>query len=115
MNTKGALWKALCTVLVLYVISVSSIADYLAHQCGRYWFEYTFQLTLTSWVWIIFSAIGIIMFIVCLIRHVGIAAQWWFWLAFAVIVLIANSLYAQTAPVSLTAANGSDLQCAVKR
>jgi hypothetical protein len=41
--------------------------------------------------------------------------QWWFWLAFAIAILIGNSLYAQTAPLEAHTATGGDLRCAIRR
>jgi hypothetical protein len=112
VNTKGAFWKALAAVLIVYVIGVSSVADILAHQCGRYWFEYTFQLSIaSSWM---FGVLGVVIFLICLLRHVGTAVQWWFFLAVAVIVLVANGAYAATVPASLSNEQG-DVQCAVRR
>jgi hypothetical protein len=109
MNTKGALWKALAAILITYVIAVSSVADYLAHQCGRFWFDNTFQLSLASIG--IFIALGLVVFAICLFRHVGKAVHWWFWIAFSVIVLVANGLYAQAAPLSQSNAAGLEIQC----
>lgn len=113
MNTKGALGKALAAILISYVIAVSSVADYLAHQCGRFWFEDTFQLSLAS-MWV-FIALGLVVFAICLFRHVGKAVHWWFWIAFSVIVLVANGAYAATAPLSQSNAAGLEIQCAVRR
>lgn len=113
MNTKGALWKALAAVLIAYVVAVSTVADYLAHQCGRFWFDNTFQLSLAS-MWI-FIALALVVFVICLFRHVGKAVHWWFWIAFSVIVLVANGAYAQTAPLSQSNAVGLEIQCAVRR
>jgi hypothetical protein len=113
VNTKGALWKALAAILITYVIAVSSVADYLAHQCGRFWFDNTFQLSIgSSWI---FIALGLVVFVICLFRHVGKAVHWWFWIAFSVLVLIANSAYAATAPLGQTNAAGVEIQCAVRR
>lgn len=113
MNSKGAFAKALAAMLIVYVIAISSVADYLAHQCGRFWFDYTFQLSIPS-LWM-FGVLGVLVFLICLLRHVGTAVQWWFWIAFSVIVLIANGAYAATAPVAQTSAAGGDVQCAVRR
>lgn len=113
MNTNGALGKALAAVLIAYVIAVSSVADYLAHQCGRYWFQGTFQLSLAS-MWI-FIALGLVVFVICLFRRVGQTVHWYFWIAFSVVVLIANGAYANTAPVAPTNAAGLEIQCAIRR
>ena len=113
MNAKGAFGKALAAVLIFYVIGISSLADFLAHQCGRYWFEYTFLESQRS-LWI-FGALGVVVFLICLVWHVGRAVQWWFWLAFAVLVLVANSAYAATAPPGQTTAGGAEIRCVVRR
>jgi hypothetical protein len=107
------LWKALAAILIAYVIAVSSVADYMAHQCGRFWFDNTFQLSLAA-LWV-FIALGLVVFVICLFCHVGKAVHWWFWIAFSVLVLIVNSVYANTAPVSQTNAAGLEIQCAVRR
>ena len=112
MNTKGAFWKALAAILIVYVIAVSSVADYLAHLCGRFWFDNTFQLSLAS-IWI-FIVLGLVVFVICLFRHVGRGVHWWFWIAFSVIVLVANGAYAQTAPLSQSNAAGLEIQCAIR-
>jgi hypothetical protein len=113
MNTKGALGKALAAILITYVIAVSSVADYLAQQCGRFWFEYTFQLSLAS-MWI-FIVLGLVVFIICLFRHVGNDVAWWAGIALSVVVLVANGAYAQTAPLSQSNAVGQEIQCAVRK
>ena len=43
------------------------------------------------------------------------AVQWWGWIAFAVVVLVGNSLYAQTAPLEVHTDTGGNLQCAVRK
>jgi hypothetical protein len=115
VNSKGALGKALAAVLITYVIAISSLADYLAHQCGRFWFDYTFQVSVTSKGAWVFVALGVLVFVICLFRHVGQAVHWWFWIALAVLVLVANGAYAQTAPVGQFNAAGGEVQCVVRR
>jgi hypothetical protein len=110
-----AFWKAAAAVLIAYVIAVSSVADFLAHECGNFWFGYTFQLSDSIASLAFFGIFGVVVFLICMIRPVGAAVHWWFWIAFAVAVLIANSLYAQTAPLDVHTATGGNLQCALRR
>lgn len=112
MNNKGAFGKALASILIVYTIAISSVADYLAHQCGSFWFDYTFELSIPS-LWM-FGVLGAIVFVIALSRHFGTAVQWWFWIAFSVIVLVANGAYAATAPVNQTNAAGANIQCKVR-
>jgi hypothetical protein len=113
VETKGAFWKACAAVLIFYTIGISSLADFLAHQCGSYWFNYTFLESQRS-LWI-FAALGVVVFLICLVWHVGKAVQWWFWLAFAVMVLVGNSVYAASAPPSQTGIGGAEIRCVVRR
>jgi hypothetical protein len=110
----AAIWKALAAFLIAYVLAVSSVADFLAHQCGRYWFDYTFQLSLDRAPLAIFVILGVIVFLFNMIRPLGNAVHWWFWLAFAVVVLVGNSAFAQTAPPGQTDAAGRTVQCALR-
>jgi hypothetical protein len=110
----SAFWKAVAADIIAYVISVSSVADFLAHQCGDYWFSYTFQLSASPVTLAFFGIFGVAVLLICMIRPVGAAVHWWFWIAFAVAVLIANSLYAQAAPVDVHTATGGNLECAVR-
>ena len=111
----SAFVKAVAAVIIAYLIAVSSVADFLAHECGNFWFNYTFVLS-TGFVTLAFFGIfGVVVFLICMIRPVGATAHWVFWIAFAVVVLIANSLYAQTAPLEVHTATGGNLQCAIRR
>ncbi|HEV8022807.1 MAG TPA: hypothetical protein VGP41_16145 [Candidatus Lustribacter sp.] len=111
----GAFWRGAAAAVIAYVIAVSAVADFLAHQCGRYWFDYTFQLSVGAVTLAFFGILGALVFLLCMIRPIGGAVQWWFWLAFAIAILIGNSLYAQTAPLEAHTATGGDLRCAIRR
>lgn len=111
----GAFWRAVAAAVIAYVIAVSAVADFLAHECGRFWFDYTFQLSITAVVLAIFGLVGVAVFLMCMIRPIGTAVFWWFWLAVAVAMLIGNSMYAQTAPIDVHTATGGDLRCAIRQ
>ena len=111
----SAFWKAIAAVIIAYTIAVSSVADFLAHQCGNFWFDYTFQLSESSITLAFFGIFGVAVFLICMIRPVGAAVHWWFWIAFAVAVLIGNSLYAQSAPLDVHTDTGGTVQCAIRR
>ena len=112
MNAKGALGKALAAVLITYLMAVSTVANLVAHECGRFWFAYSFERSVAaSWV---FVAIGIGVYVICRFRHVGRAEHWWVWIAFAVIVLVANWAFATTVRFNINTASG-EVQCAVSR
>jgi len=111
----GAFWRALAAIVIAYVLVVSSVADYLAHQCGSHWFDYTFQLSFSITSLALFGILGVVVYLICMIRQVGAAVHWWFWLAFAIMVLVANSFYAAAAPAVATTDIGGPLQCAVRR
>ncbi len=93
-------------------MAVSTVANLVAHECGRYWFEYTFQRSLAA-VWV-FAAVGVGVYVICLFRDVGRAEHWWFWIAFAVITLVANGAFASTVPFDINTATG-EVQCIVRR
>jgi hypothetical protein len=111
----SAFFRAVAAVIIAYTIAVSSVADFLAHQCGSFWFNYTFQLSASTITLAFFGIFGVVVFLICMIRPVGAAVHWWFWIAFAVVVLIANGLYAQRAPLDVHTASGGTLQCAIRR
>jgi hypothetical protein len=111
----SAFFKALAAVIIAYTIAVSSVADFLAHQCGSFWFNYTFQLSTSTATLAFFAIFGVVVFLICMIRPVGATAHWFFWIAFAVAVLIGNSLYAQAAPVTAISATGDPVKCALRR
>jgi hypothetical protein len=111
----SAFWKAVAAVIIAYLIAVSSVADFLAHQCGSFWFNYSFQLSTSVVTLAFFGIFGVVVFLICMIRPVGATAHWLFWIVFAIVVLIANSLYAQTAPLDVHTATGGNLQCAIRR
>jgi hypothetical protein len=111
----SAFFKALAAVIIAYTIAVSSVADFLAHQCGSFWFNYTFQLSTSTITLAFFGIFGVVVFLICMIRPVGATAHWFFWIAVAVAVLIGNSLYAQAAPVTATSVTGDPVKCALRR
>ena len=84
-----------------------------------FYFEFTGLLVLADGVLFVltllsFVAIGIGVYVICLFRHVGRAEHWWFWIAFAVIVLVANGAFASTVPFNINTATG-EVQCVVRR
>ena len=111
----SAFVKAVAAVIIAYTIAVSSVADFLAHQCGSFWFNYTFALSSSIPTLAFFAIFGVAVFLICMIRPVGATAHWMFWIAFAVAVLIGNSLYAQAAPVTAVSATGDPVKCALRR
>ena len=111
----GAFWKAIAAVIIAYVIAVSSVADILAHECGNFWFNYTFQLSASVVSLAFFGIFGVAVFLICMTRPVGAAVHWWFWIAFSVFVLIGNGAYAATAPLDVHTATGGNLSCALRR
>jgi hypothetical protein len=111
----SAFVKAVAAVIIAYAIAVSSVADYLAHQCGSFWFNYTFQLSAGIQTLAFFGIFGVVVFLICMIRPAGATAHWMFWIAFAVAVLIGNSLYANAAPVTATSVTGDPVKCALRR
>ena len=111
----SAFFKAVAAVIIAYTIAVSSVADFLAHQCGSSWFNSTFQLSASTASLAFFGIFGVVVFLICMIRPVGAAAHWFFWIAFSVAVLIGNSMYANAAPATATSATGDPVKCALRR
>jgi hypothetical protein len=111
----GAFWRAIGAVIIAYAIAVSSVADYLAHECGNFWFTYTFQLSGSTVPLVFLAIVGVVVFLIGMIRPLGAAVHWWGWIAFAVFVVVGNSLYAQTAPLEVHTDTGGNLQCAVRK
>ncbi len=111
----SAFVKAVAAIIIAYLIAVSSVADFLAHQCGSFWFNDTFLLSASTASLAFFGIFGVVVFLICMIRPVGATAHWMFWIAFAVAVLIGNSLYANAAPVTAISATGDPVRCALRR